>query len=220
MATTTAPAVPDTQSMVVVHRLFRRELRLLPDLIRGVAGGDLARARVVADHCSDVLWGLHHHHESEDELLWPKLLDRATPDIELIHRMEEQHQEVADGLTRAEMLLPSWRATAAAETGRQLATAIDVIRSALLEHFDEEEEKILPLVRVHITVQEWNELGERGAAAFPRRKMLIFLGAILEDASPAERKAFLAELPAQPRFFWRLFGLRGYRQYIDTVRNG
>jgi hypothetical protein len=140
--------------------------------------------------------------------------------MELIHLMEEQHQQIANGIDRADLLLPSWRATAASETGRQLAAAIDDVRGVLIEHLEQEESKILPLVREHLTVAEWAELGEQGAAAFPRRKMLIFLGAILEDATPEERKAFLSELPAQARFFWHLFGTRGYRQYIDTVRRG
>lgn len=61
--------------MVVVHRVFRRELRLIPQLVREVSPGNTARARVLAAHGRLVLRGLEGHHTSEDELTV-----RAAPD--------------------------------------------------------------------------------------------------------------------------------------------
>src|SRR5262249_9624742 len=40
----------DTWEMVVVHRLFRREFRLMPGLIRTVRPGDTARSEYVGEH--------------------------------------------------------------------------------------------------------------------------------------------------------------------------
>src|SRR3712207_4581530 len=101
--------VPD---MDVVRRVFRRELRLLPQLVREVAPGDTARAAVLADHGRLILKGLHLHHTSEDDLLWPKLLERCTPDAELVHRMEEQHERVHDALDLLGPALDRWQAEA------------------------------------------------------------------------------------------------------------
>jgi hypothetical protein len=42
----------DVHDMVVVHRAFRREFRLIPELARRVAAGDTARAKVVAARLS------------------------------------------------------------------------------------------------------------------------------------------------------------------------
>ncbi|HZO70165.1 MAG TPA: hemerythrin domain-containing protein [Kribbellaceae bacterium] len=67
---------PDTQDMVIVHRAFRREFRLMPDLVADVADGNVRRAAVLAGHCRDIATGLQHHHETEDDLLWPVLLAR------------------------------------------------------------------------------------------------------------------------------------------------
>ncbi|MFG6201343.1 hemerythrin domain-containing protein [Nonomuraea sp. JJY05] len=61
----------DTQDMEIVHRAFRRESRLLMELVAAVAPGDTARAKVIADHFRDYRLGLKNHHEGEDELLWP-----------------------------------------------------------------------------------------------------------------------------------------------------
>ena len=72
--TTTLTNVHD---MVIVHRAFRRELAVIPRLVRAVPAGDTRRAAVVARHARLVLQGLHLHHTGEDELLWPKLLERG-----------------------------------------------------------------------------------------------------------------------------------------------
>ena len=78
----------DVHDMVVVHRLFRRELIDLSRLIRAVAPGDVERAAVVAGHARLVLAGLHLHHTGEDDLLWPKLLERAAPSADLVAHMQ------------------------------------------------------------------------------------------------------------------------------------
>lgn len=49
----------DTSEMNVVHVLFRREFWLLPDLVRGVSGGDTARAAVIGKHAAFLLDWLH-----------------------------------------------------------------------------------------------------------------------------------------------------------------
>src|SRR5689334_20924962 len=78
--TTDTQTLTDVHDMVVVHKAFRRELRLIPELVRAVPAGDTTRAAVVAGHARLVLQGLHLHHTGEDELLWPKLLQRDAPD--------------------------------------------------------------------------------------------------------------------------------------------
>ena len=85
----------DTRDMLVVHAALRREFGLAPGLVRGVADGDVARARIVGGHVRLLLDLLHVHHGGEDRLLWPLLLVRVpaqlTPVIEL---MERQHRQI------------------------------------------------------------------------------------------------------------------------------
>jgi len=218
MTDTAERARPDTHEMVIVHRAFRREFRLAPELIRGVAPGDTARARVVAAHVSDLIWGLHHHHHGEDELLWPKLLERAAPRAELIELMEVQHSRISAALDGAESLIAPWRDTADGPAGATLAAALDDMSVALAEHLDQEEAEILPLAARRLSVAEWNQLGENAVKSLPKNKRLIFLGLILEDTSDAERAMFIANLPLPVRVLWRLLGERGYAKYVAKVR--
>ena len=86
---------PDTHEMVIIHRAFRRESRLLAALIAAVPAGDTARARVLAAHFRWYQLGVHHHHTGEDELIWPLLLARVDLEADVVVRMEAQHERVA-----------------------------------------------------------------------------------------------------------------------------
>jgi len=217
MTITTEPT--DTWDMVLVHRGFRRDFRMLPALVRAVPEGDTERAETVGFHLEKLADALHHHHTAEDELLWPLLLERATLHTELINRMEAQHERIHQPLERIAELNPRWRRTAAARDRDELADVIARASVALDEHLTDEEQEILPVVSTHVTPAEWAALGERGRASLPKGKMaLIFLGSLFEEATPAEKRRFLAELPAPARLIWRLLGDRTYRAYTEKLR--
>ncbi|MGK5114246.1 hemerythrin domain-containing protein [Geodermatophilus sp. CPCC 205506] len=220
MTETSSCPLTDVSDMVVVHRVFRREFRLIPELARAVAPGDTARARVLAGHARMVLTGLHLHHTSEDELLWPKLLERAAPDAALVHRMEDQHSRVEQAIERLGPALDRWEAEARPAVTEEVAAGFDTLRAALIEHLDEEEREILPLAARHVTQAEWSQLGEHGVADMRPRDLPIMFGAVVEEATPEERRAILAVLPAPVRFLLRTVFARRYRRYVSRVRNG
>ncbi|CCK24540.1 hypothetical protein BN159_0161 [Streptomyces davaonensis JCM 4913] len=209
---------PHTHEMVVVHRVFRRESALLPRLVRAVADGDTARIPVVAGHLREYMAGLHHHHELEDELLWPLLRTRCVQDDDLVTRMELQHLHIDKSLTGVTQWLPEWERTADRIAGEELALALGAHRTALVEHLDEEEQSVLPLVAEHLTAAEWDLMGARGMASVPKNRRLIALGAILEDATPQERAFFLGRAPLVGRLLWRTVGRRQYAALCRTLR--
>lgn len=215
---TQAAAGPNTHDMVVIHRIFRHEFRQLADLVRRVPQGNTDWAMAIAEHLEFTLTALHHHHAAEDEYLWPKLLDRSQPEADLVRRMEAQHEVVAERSEQAQRLLRPWRGHPTAALGDGLAAAIAELTDALVEHLDDEETHILPLVRKHLTVAEWEELGQRSFEKFPRSALPIMLGQMLEVATANERKMFFGKLPPPVRVIWRLVGRRKYARYIRRVR--
>lgn len=221
MTNLTNPAprqLTDVHDMVVVHRAFRRELALAPRLVREVAPGDVARAAVIAKHIRLALTGLHLHHTGEDLLLWPKLLDRAAPSADLIHRMEEQHHRVEDVVDRLPDALDRWEAEARQATGAELAATIDELREALVEHLDDEELHILPLAARHLTPTEWAALGQHGTSEMDKADLPILFGMVLEDATPQERVMMLGSLPIPVQLLLRTVGAWQYRRYVRRVR--
>ena len=62
--------------MVLVHRVFRRELRLLPALVERSGRAIRSGPTLLAEHCRELTTALRHHHTAEAELLWRRLRDR------------------------------------------------------------------------------------------------------------------------------------------------
>jgi hemerythrin-like domain-containing protein len=209
---------PDVNEMVVIHRVFRREFVAIPELVRRVAEGDSRRSGVVGDHLRLILSGLHMHHTGEDEVLWPLLRQRAAPSTGLVETMEAQHERVDGCAAHSERALESWRTDPTTEHGEELATAVGQLAGALFEHLDLEEREILPLVTAHLSVREWDSLGEHGKDAMSARQLPLMFGAILEEATVEERSRMLAHLPAPVRLVMTTAGAWQYRRYIRRVR--
>lgn len=205
-----------TEDMVIIHRILRRGFQELADLVRHTPAGDTRSAALVAGHADFHLNGLHHHHTAEDEHIWPRLLERAAPDAELVARMEAQHEAVAALTAQVRALLLPWRADPAAN--EELAAAIEGLGVALGEHLDEEESRILPIVRAHITPAEWRQVGERAFAGFTDDEKLIATGRLEETATPAERAMMMGDLPLPIRLFWNVVGRRRYTRHMQQVR--
>ncbi|AWZ09819.1 MULTISPECIES: hemerythrin domain-containing protein [unclassified Streptomyces] len=214
----TLRARPDTHEMVVIHRGLRREARLLVELVAAVAPGDTARARVLADHFRDYRLGLHHHHQGEDEHLWPPLLARVDLEADVVLRMEAQHERVAATLSAAVDALSAWE-NGARETGRDAFVAVLAEhRAVLVEHLDDEEGSLLPLAARHLSAHEWGAMGEHFRASTPKPKLLFFLGMALEDADRSERASMLAKLPLAARLLWYAVGRPSYARRVRAIR--
>ncbi|MFF3429614.1 hemerythrin domain-containing protein [Streptomyces sp. NPDC002602] len=208
MSPSTTSERPHTDEMVVVHRVFRRQSALLPRLVRAVPDGETGSATEIATHVAEHMTGPHHH-TVEDETIWPLLRERAA-DEEPVARMEEQHARIDRSLAAVTDRVPGWRRTADREAGEELAPAREEHRSALLEHPDDEERLVLPLVADHPTVAEWDAVGRRGPETVPRNKLTLVLGALLEDATPQEPGCFLGRDPLVGRLVWKTTGRRRY----------
>ena len=215
----------DTHDMVVVHRVFRREFTLIPQMARATPAGDTAQAAAVAAHIREMVHMLHQHHRGEDELLWPLLRERAAVDVEVIRQMETQHTAIAAILAPIEDALQTWVETADSGSRADLVALLVPLPTVLSEHLDAEELRVLPIVERSVTAAEWARLAERGTEAMPRPRMLVFLGGILEEADDTERREFLRHIPAPARVAYRLLGRRRFlrethrqRRDLDTVQ--
>jgi hemerythrin-like domain-containing protein len=219
MTTTgTSTGLTDVHDMVVVHRAFRREFAVISRLVRAVAAGDTARAGVVGAHARLCLDGLHLHHTGEDELLWPKLLDRATPSTELIYRMEAQHHEVELLVEQLGPALTRWMSEARPAVGEEVASLFDRLRAVLVEHLDDEEAHILPIAARVISPEEWRALGEHGTSQMTPAQLPLMFGMVVEETTPEEKQEMLAGLPAPARVLLKTYGAWRYRRYVNAVR--
>ncbi len=163
---------------------------------------------------------LHHHHESEDELLYPMMIERAPEQAAMIEEVEKQHQDVTATIDAASAACAAWRARPSAETGEALAAALESLNATLQPHLDDEEEKIVPLAAVTLTQDEWAAMGEHSRAAIPRNKMPVAFGMLLEPLNDADREYMKSDLPAPIRLLYPILIDRPWKKYAKTLRTG
>jgi hypothetical protein len=188
----------DVRDMYLAHTLFRREFGRLPGLILSVADGDIAGAGTVGSHAAMLSILLHLHHEGEDLLVWPKLAARGGAEADaIVPVMEKQHHVIEAALTRADELLPAWRASG--RGGDTVADAFQQLLPPLTEHMALEEKEILPLAEKYITASEWKELAAHAMGAFPKKYLPLVFGLMMEQGDPAVIKDILKEAPLPVR---------------------
>jgi hemerythrin-like domain-containing protein len=215
---TTKTAVGAGAEMKTIHSAFRRELRLAPALVRSVEPGDRLRTALVATHLDLLDRFLHHHHAIEDELLWPKLLERVPVEIApVVKLMEAQHESVAALLGRTVALRAAWRADADAARAAELAANYAQLHAALVEHLDAEEQHVMPLVESCITHKEWVKIGKAAQRGTPLKDGPRMLGMLAYDGDPDVMRKMLGAVPAPMRGTVLKVGRRAYAKHAARV---
>lgn len=222
MSTTSAPlhgpGLTDVRGMIMAHDAFRWSLLPAPALVRAVEPGDVRRAAVVARHVETILTVLEGHHTSEDELLWPRLLERVPEELApVVHLMEGQHAQIHDDLEQTRALLPRWRSGAAAADRDRLAAAVEALVQALTEHMAAEERHVLPLAARSVSDAEWAELGDRGIRKIPFGFLPTAFGIMRHVGDPEVVAADLAKAPLPIRVWLGLTADRAFRRYAAKV---
>jgi hypothetical protein len=205
--------------MIQLHRVFRDALGAAAPLVGSVATGDIERADVVGSYYANVLALLHAHHEGEDVLVWPKLVERAPAEADTVMRVAGQHEGVLAALESAEALLRGWRGDPQIESGAVLAASLATLGAELSAHLDEEERVILPIAARYISPAEWGELPGHGMQHFGGDKIWLVLGLIQEQMSVEQIAGMEAHMPPPVREFWTNVGRDQFVAFVAELRS-
>jgi hemerythrin-like domain-containing protein len=216
--TTTQPI--DVRDMAIVHRTFRKAYDESAQLVRAAPAPSPERVTFLADHIDFAIKMLHVHHEGEDELLYPKLIERVPEQAPMTEEVEHEHELIKTALDAASAACATWRQRPSAETGEALATALDQLNAVAARHLDDEEQKVVPLAAVTLTQQEWDAMGEHAVGQIPRNKRGIAFGMMLDPLGQADRTHMMRSLPAPVRMLYPFLIERPWKKYAYTLRNG
>ena len=115
----------------------------------------------LADHIDFTIAFLHVDHAGEDELLYPKLIERVPAQAQTTEEVEHEHQVIGTALDSAAAACEAWRAQPSASTSEALAATLDELTVASARHMDDEEQKVVPLAAVTLTQRverDWSPL--------------------------------------------------------------
>lgn len=211
----------DVRDMAIVHRTFRNAFGEAAQLVRATATPSQKRVAFLADHIDFCLSMLHVHHEGEDELLYPKIIERAPDQAPMTAEIENEHKVIHAGLDAAATRCTAWREAPSAGTAEALAAALDELSGELGRHLDDEEEaKVVPLAAVTLTQEEWDAIGQHSVAQISGKQKGIAFGMILDPLDEAERAFMKRVLPAPVRLLAPLLIDRPWKKYAATLRSG
>jgi hypothetical protein len=208
----------DTGDMQIPHSIFRGEFRRAPSMVRNVAAGDAHRADVVAGHLHFLLEALTDHHTAEDELLWPRLQERAHAELEqVIGEMEHQHAQIHEVSETLGSQVASWDSDPSSAHRDAVADTCDSALALVEEHLSAEEREVLPVAARVISQSEWDEIGEQAMGALPKDKRMLVLGTIRYWAPPERSAVVASDIPRPVRPFVTALADRAFRKEAISV---
>lgn len=175
----------------LAHDVHRRATALLAEAATQPSAllGALAQLR------DFLVANLRHHHESEDEVLWPLIVE-AMPAVKLafdeLSREHERLDEALDALSAVDLgggddVYGGDRAA--------LHVAAVAVRDVVHDHLAGEEPVLLPALRDHVSPAAWHEFAQQVIATTPPVAGHLMVGFLDEVGSPAEVQLLLAGLP-------------------------
>jgi iron-sulfur cluster repair protein YtfE (RIC family) len=195
-----APA--DTTIMGVVHDALRRDLaRLSTTLAAGrVRSGDDAKRRAISDHVEWMMDFLHHHHEGEDQGLWPLLFGRAPEARALLERMEADHRRIIPAMEEVMAAAPFYRTGGSEQARLGLVEALDNLSQSLLPHLRSEEDEAMPLASAKLTQAEWRAWDRNfNIKGKPFRRLGLEAHWMMDGLDPARYQILVHLVPAPVR---------------------
>lgn len=215
---TKTQVMADSRDMIVIHAMLRREFGAVPDLVRAVPGGDRVQVAVVADHVAWMVSFLHAHLESEDQLLWPTLLDRLPAGSDaVIHTMAVQHLDLVRALGRVAATTFAWRTSSSVQDRSIVVEETGDLLWRITEHLDLEERCVSPLIDAHLTDKEWKTVAEEGFTGLSFGQRQFAFGAIRYDAPPASAAVLRHAMPLPGRLLFSVLAPRAYRKHVERL---
>jgi hypothetical protein len=212
-----APAT-DTSDMIGVHNVFRDALESAPALL-AASVTDERRASAVASYYDVVLRLLHAHHEGEDELLTPLLIERCNgAELSDVERIAAQHGAVTEALSNASESLTGWRSAPGEQSAEALRSALAAVQRALLPHLDEEERVVLPIAARHITAEEWGALPGHALRQFDGSDLWLVLGLVFDHMTADQLAAARSHMPPPLLTAWTTDGQPYYQSFTARLQ--
>ncbi|MEV6932454.1 hemerythrin domain-containing protein [Dactylosporangium sp. NPDC051485] len=185
---------PNLLGITINHRSMRGDARRFAEVTRAMAQGHTAgtpqRAREIQWYLGNLCTGIHHHHQAEDEVLWPVLRETAGAEVDL-GELTDDHRQLDPLLDRIRAEAAALAAAPAdrAVAGR-LADSLATLRDLLDEHIEDEEHTLFPVILRYVSGEQWQRVEK---AVRKGSKVGFELPRIERYAEPQELQALYRE---------------------------
>ena len=199
----------------VIHAAVRRDVGRTEQALRTLPDGDTARARQIRTAWRNLVRELTHHHEAEDEHVWPFLQSRGV-DLALLEEMEAEHVAMKQALASVSTSLDS--VVAAPSTFNAAAAADEVARAreVINGHLDHEERDVEGPMGELADDEEFKAMTKKLRPASPV-DAANSLAWMQDGAGERERSSLRAAIPGPVITVLTLLLARRYRREVAPV---
>jgi hemerythrin-like domain-containing protein len=199
----------------VIHAAVRRDVGRTEQALRTMPDGDTARARQIRTAWRNLVRELTHHHEAEDEHVWPFLQSRGV-DLTLLEEMEAEHVAMKQALAAVSTSLDS--VVAAPSTFNAAAAADEVARAreVINGHLDHEERDVEGPMGDLADDEEFKAMTKKLRPASPV-DAANSLAWMQDGAGERERSSLRAAIPGPVITVLTLLLARRYRREVAPV---
>ncbi len=150
---------PDLLGISLAHRAMVTDVGRAATLTSAFADGGMTctprRARAVARYVNLLCDSVHHHHTTEDQILWPVIEASAGGSVDLTE-LTEDHAALDPRLDRLRALAAGFRLNVGDKgSAAPLAAGLTELHGLLHEHIADEEREIFPVIRQYVSVDDW-----------------------------------------------------------------
>ncbi|MFJ7076879.1 hemerythrin domain-containing protein [Streptomyces sp. NPDC098781] len=183
MQTSEAAAVVETR---LLHKMHRAATSLLAE----AAQSGTAPSAALEELRDFLVAALRHHHESEDDVLWPQLTAADPSAATGLAELAAEHDALdaaLDALAAAPVQDVDDRAT--------LTAAAVAVRDLVHRHLDHEEPVLFPALTAHMSDEAWARFSGEVIASAPPLGAHLNIGFFEQVGTPDELAVVTANFP-------------------------
>lgn len=197
----------------VIHAAVRRDLVRLEDALGKISGTDRQRAADLGRAYANLHRELTHHHETEEQLIFPALSGLGV-DTTVLGEMDKEHHAMAEALSGTARVMDRYVGTAAVGDAVTAKESVVHTRAVVERHLEHEERELEPVFMPHLESPEWKVVEKQIRSQPPGQAGRFF--AWIQDGTGIEEQRYLAStMPAPVRFV--LSRILGHAYHRDVA---
>jgi hemerythrin-like domain-containing protein len=193
------PISEHSRVLIAMHKAMRADSQRLIRAVDTLPTGDIHQAEALGRAFAAIVGLIHDHHWTEDDVMYPFLLDRVKTFEHDAIRLENDHVELDAAMARinARFRLLAHQLSAALwqDTRSHLLDEAAAFNRVLVDHLDREEDLVIPPFESMISEAEQHTLQKKEATLSTYRHMRLAVPWVLANATPEEEKYLRTTAP-------------------------
>jgi hemerythrin-like domain-containing protein len=196
------PPIPTSEHsrvLIAMHKAMRADSQRLIRAVDTLPAGDTHQAAALGRAFAAIVGLIHDHHWTEDDVMYPFLLERVPTFESDALRLEDDHVELDAAMARINarfrLLGHQLSARLWQDTRSHLLDEAAAFDRVLVDHLDREEAVVVPPFESMLSEADQHTLQKEEAKLATYRHMRLAVPWVLANASPEEEASLRATAP-------------------------